>query len=579
METYSSSKTQSWLIWFLRGILILGFLILIGRLLELQIVKGEYFRDLSEGNRIRRVPIIAARGKILARGGEVLVGSREVKKKVVFDPVNGFEKSDDISGASEEDVISEFVRNYEVASDFAHVSGYLGEVNEEEVGKVDPKCKEKGPRKLRSLIGRSGLEQTYNCQLSGFDGEELVEVDSFGNKIRVLGQKNPIPGEDIKTTIHFGLQNYVARIMSGREEVKLEQNINPRTSDGEFRGAVLATDTNGEILALYSSPTYNPNYFVNKSSSSAVNEILNDKDLPLFNRAISGKFPPGSVFKPIVATAALEEGAVDENYTYTDEGVITIKTIYGDFSYSNWYFTQYGGKEGEIGLERALARSTDTFFYKLGELTGIDSLVKWSEKFGLSELSGVDLPGEIGSLVPSPEWKESAKGERWFLGDTYNVSIGQGDLALTPIAMNRAISIIASGGVICNSSLVMDFQNTDHRPLITDHSCLDLGISQNTIDLVKSGMIQVCSAGGTGFTFFDFKDKYGIDVACKTGTAETFDNKDPHSWFVAFDATDEPEIIVTVLIENGGEGSRVAGPVARKIFDYWFGELKNTRDN
>lgn len=557
METLSSSKTQNWLSWFLRGLLILGFLVLIGRLIELQVVKGSYYRTLSEGNRIRRVSIIAPRGKIYARGGEVLVGNKEAKKRVVFDPQKGYEKINDIEGAASDEIIGEWVRDYKLGEAAAHLTGYLGEVDADEVGKIDAKCPEKGPRKLGSLLGRGGLEEMYECILSGVDGEELVEVDSLGKRVRTLGRREPVAGQNIKTSIHYRLQKKVAELMS---EGKVLPRVGYQTTSGAaLRGAVVVTDTRGEVLALYSSPSYDPNIFVAESDPRKITAILEDPNSPLFNRAIGGAFHPGSVFKPVVATAALEEGKIDESFTYEDTGQITIKTIYGTFTYSNWYFTQYGRTEGEIDIIRAITRSTDTFFYKTGELLGIEKINQWANKFGLAERTGIDIPGEISGLVPSPEWKERVKGERWFLGNTYHISIGQGDIALTPLGLNMAITTIASGGEWCRPQVRKAVQAEEGK-------CKDLEISSESIRLVKEGMKGACSSGGTGFTFFDFE----TPTACKTGTAETSEEGKTHAWFTAFAPVDFPEIVATVLIEKGGEGAYVAGPIAREIFNYWF---------
>ena len=534
---------ESWLGWFLRGILILGCLILVGRLFELQIIKGEYFRDLAEGNRIRRVPITAARGKIFARGGEVLVGNREVKKQVVFKPESGYEKLEDFGDVSDEEIITEWARVYKIGSSFAHVSGYLGEVNKDELSKINPECPEKGPMKMGSLIGRGGLEQEYECLLSGIDGEELVEVDSLGKEIRVLGRREPVPGQDIQTNIHFNLQQKVAEKMEGKEDLPAGR-----------QGAIVVTDIKGEVLALYSSPSFDPNIFVKGGNSAEIERVLTNSDLPLFNRAISGAFAPGSVYKPVVAIAALEEGEIDKDFVYEDTGQIVIETPYGTFSYSNWYFTQYGRTEGEIKLVRAIARSTDTFFYKIGELVGIEKLVEWSHKFGLGEKTGIDLPGEITGLIPSPEWKERVKGERWFLGNTYHIAIGQGDIALSPIGVNSAISVIASNGYLCTPRIMKT------------QDCHKLGLNNENLNLVKQGMTGACSQDGTGYTFFDFNPQ----IACKTGTAETNEEGVTHAWFSVFGPSDFPEVVATVLVEKGGEGSRVAGPIAREIFDYWF---------
>lgn len=538
MESFSSHN-QSWLSWFFRGFLILGSIVLLGRTFELSIIKSKYYRDLSEGNRIRKIALPAPRGRVIARGGEILAGNREIKKKIVFNSQTGFEKTDDLTNALPEEVVSEYERYYNLGEKAAHLTGYLGVVNENEVGKVNPECPEKGPRKNSDLIGRSGLEQNYDCLLRGIDGEELIEVDTMGRKIRVLGRKEAIPGEDLKTNINYDLQEEVGKLFSNNE-----------------KGGIIVSDPQGQILAFYSSPSFNPNYFVGSTANKTkVQEFLDDSNLPLFNRLIGGLFHPGSVFKPTIAIAALEEGKIDTSYTFNDQGQIEIKTPYGNFVYNNWYFTQYGGKEGEIDLTRALARSTDTFFYKIGELTGIEKLNFWAEKLGFNKETGIDLAGEIKGLVPTPEWKEKVKKESWFLGNTYHFSIGQGDLAVTPIEINHYIAAIANNGKICIPQIVQK-----------DGKCENLKIEKKNLDLIKEGMTKACSSGGTGYTFFDFTPQ----VACKTGTAETNEDGKTHAWFVFFAPNDFPEIVTTVLVEGGGEGSKVAGPIAREVANFWF---------
>jgi len=465
------------------------------------------------------------------------VGNIPVKRKVEFDLKEGYRKADDITGAKEEELVVEYIRDYKLGGALGHVTGYVGEVNEEEVGKVKGECVDKGPRKMHSFIGRSGLEEYYNCKLFGIDGEEMVEVDSSGKKIRTLGRREPVAGEDLITTIDFGLQKKVAELMIDK------------------KGAVVVTDTKGEVLALLSSPSYDPNVFVRKESA-LIDALLKDENLPLFNRVISGSFHPGSVFKPVVSLAALTAGVIDENYTYEDIGYIKV----GDFLYRNWYYTQYGGSEGAITLKKAIARSTDTFFYKIGELSGIDKIVETSEKFGLNVKTKIDLTGEIAGLVPSPDWKQKVKGERWYLGNTYHVSIGQGDLSLTPIEVNSAIAAIASRGRLCSPSISKEPE------------CRELDIEKKHLELVIGGMKAACSAGGTGYTFFNFEEKSGglVPIACKTGTAETGVGDDTHAWFVSFAPVEDPEIVATVLVEKGGEGSKEAGPIARELYNYWF---------
>ncbi len=481
MQTLSSTKTQSWLTWFLRGLLILGFLVLAARLFELQVIKGAYYRTASEENRIRHIPIPAKRGKIYARGGDVLTGR-----------------------------------------EFAHITGFVSEINENEVGKIDPVCPDKGPMRFGQLVGRGGLNEKYNCILTGVDGAELIEVDTNGNKIRTLGIKKPMPGKDIRTTVDYGLQLKAAGIL------------------GQRKGAIVATDANGEVLVFYSGPTFDPN---------DIEKDLENKDLPFFNRVIGGTFHPGSVFKPVIVISALEESKIDKDYRFLDKGVIEIKTLYGNFSYSNWYFTQYGRTEGEIDLVRAIARSTDTFFYTIGEMVGPETIAKYADKFGLDKKTGIDIPGEIGGLIPTPDWKRKVKNENWFLGNTYHLAIGQGDIALTPIGLNQSISGIATGN-LCRPNFV------------GEKKCKSLNLKKENLELVKEGMKKVCLDGGTGYTFFNYPE----GVFCKTGTAEVGLDGDTHAWFTLF----SDDIVLTVLVERGGEGSKVAGPVAREIMDYVY---------
>ncbi len=520
---------QSWLSWFLRGTLLVGFFILLSRVFELGIIKGAFYRGLSEENRIRHIPLPAARGKILSRGGEELAGNIETKKKIEFTG-SGYELTDNLGGAASEDIVSTYKRMYPLAEKFAHASGYLSEASSTEVNKINPGCPEKGPIIPGTLVGKTGLEEEYECLLRGIPGEELVEVNTSGKRIRTLGRREPIKGVDIKTNIDFFLQSEVAHEMEG----------NP--------GAALVTDVNGEVLAIYSSPSFDPN----KISS----DLLSDKNLPFFNRAIGGLFHPGSVFKPITAVAALESGVIDKNFVFDDPGIITVN----EFSYTNWFFTGFGRKEGTIGLTRAIARSTDTFFYKIGEMAGPDTIARWAGKLGADKVTGIDLPNEKAGLIPTPEWKKKVKKESWFLGNTYHMSIGQGDVALTPVEVNTYISVFASGGKLCKPRLFS-----------SKASCTNIDIKKENLDLIKEGMLEACSEGGTAYTFFDFpKNHGGTEIACKTGTAEVGTDGLAHAWFTLFAPFDNPQIVATVLVERGGEGSKVAGPIARHIMDFYF---------
>jgi len=310
---------------------------------------------------------------------------------------------------------------------------------------------------------------------------------------------------------------------------------------------------------LYSSPSYDPNLFSSGGNSDEILKLISDEaNRPLLNRAIAGLFAPGSTFKIVTALAALEEGKITPQTQITDPGIIKI----GDFEYRNWYFTSFGRTEGEVNLAKALARSVDTYFYKVGEMVGIEKLNFWAEKFGVKNKTGLDLPGELAGFMANPEWKEKTKGERWFLGNTYHIAIGQGDLALTPLQVNQITSTVASEGKICRPRMLkLGAENTPYEA-----ECRDLGVKKEFWQAIKKGMVEACAEGGTGYPFFGFTPQ----VACKTGTAETGDDKTSHAWFTAFAPADNPEIVLTVLVEKGGEGSSVAAPIAKEILEKYF---------
>jgi penicillin-binding protein 2 len=552
MNSLSSQNSQSWLSWFLRGTLILLFLILVGKLFEVQVIKGAYYRGLSDQNRIRRIPIPAPRGRILASDGQALADNVAIKKAVVFNPGGSITLSEDLTNATPDQIVTDYKRVYPLGADFAHGSGYLSVVSDSEVGTVDPNCPENGVRTSGMLVGVTGLEEEYQCQLEGIPGEELVEVNTAGREIRILGIKNPISGTDIKTSIDYGLQQEVASDME--------------SSTASKKGAAIITDLNGQILAFYSEPSFDPNLLINKDDSVKVTALLTSPDLPFFDRVVSGTFHPGSVFKPLVAIAALEEGAIDKNYIFNDPGIITVN----GFSYTNWYYTEYGKLEGQVNLVKALARSTDTFFYQVGEMVGPVNIAKWADTFDLDKPTGVDIPDEAEGLIPTPDWKQKTIHEAWFLGNTYNMAIGQGDVSVTPIELNTYISAIADNGLLCPPHFLVAESGiiNSQFPIF---KCKQLQIAQNNLDLVKEGMQDACASGGTAYTFFDFTDKHGgATIACKTGTAEVGTVGIPNAWFTFFTPVDKPQIITTIVYEKGGEGSEVAGPVARKIADYYF---------
>ncbi|OGY08211.1 MAG: hypothetical protein A2782_00330 [Candidatus Blackburnbacteria bacterium RIFCSPHIGHO2_01_FULL_43_15b] len=434
-----------------------------------------------------------------------------------------------------------------------------------------------------------GVEEQYDCLLRGVDGEELIEVDTRGKLVRKLGRREPIPGQNIKLTIDMGLQKEAHDALSSAPT--LAKTVGQAEFEGGSvaRGALVAQDPQtGQILALVSVPSFDPSTF-----AADYNRLANDSNLPMFNRVIGGEYHPGSTFKIVTSIAGLEEGRIDKNFTYRDEGVVKVDTSWqGTFTYSNWYFTQYGKTEGEINLARAIARSTDTFFYKVGEMVGPDKIGFWAERLGLGEKTGIDLGGEVAGLIPSPGWKLKVKDEHWFLGNTYHMAIGQGDVTASPLQVNQMTAVVASGGSLCKPYIVITEQSSDISDLFSKKSvigdkdknlgrtllprnepCQSVGLKSETLDPLREGMTGVCATGGTAFPFFNFEPR----MACKTGTAQTAGEK-THAWFTAWGPINDDreriyadkKIVITALVEDGGEGSRVAAPVVRQVLAKWF---------
>lgn len=365
------------------------------------------------------------------------------------------------------------------------------------------------------------------------------------------------------------------------------------------KGAIVVSDPrSGAILALYSRPSFDPNVFTlwlnNETSASydfipdgeyeTVESILSDNEKqPLLNRAIGGLYPPGSTFKLVTAVAALEKQAIESDTRIADTGILRV----GEFSFGNWYFLQYGKTDGELNVVGAMKRSNDIFFYKAAELTGVENISSFAHQFGLGDKFGIDLDGEEKGTVPSPSWKEDIIGEPWYLGDTYNYGIGQGYLLTTPLQINTMAAVFANRGTLFAPHLIKG----------KSHILKKNFIKKENIDLVAEGMRQSCDTGGVAWPFFGFKvknEKLKVDgrdyvreasdsantvrvsVACKTGTAEIGDkDTKPHAWITVFAPFYKPEISVTVLVENGGEGSSVAGPIAKEILQDYFEKKTN----
>ena len=558
-ETHVSKSRQILLV----VILIVAVLILIIRLFYLTIIQGARFQHLSQENRTREVVIPAPRGVIYDRDGTALTRNIPAFKypdgEIVFE-----HKTATKSGQPVEEVAREYV----FGDLFSHVLGYTGSVTEDEVGKskVD-ESKDTTVFRPGDTVGRMGIEAYYDKQLRGTDGKELYEVDATGQNVRILGRIDPIPGDPIKLTLDRRLQDVARSELAGK------------------KGAVIVTiPSTGEVLSLYSSPSFDPNTFVRAEN---VETLLANSDQPMFDRAIGGLYPPGSTFKIISSIAGLESGAIKPDTQFEDVGILRI----GEFSFGNWNFLQYGKTEGWMDIVKAITRSNDIFFYKVGEALGVTKLAEWGRKFGMEKPTGIDLPGENSGIMPDPVWRKKTLGTEWYLGDTYHISIGQGDILATPIQVNAWTELIANGGKLCKPHVAQSQNKTN---------CKDFGIKPQTINLITKGMEGACNEGGTAYPLFNFRvpladsrmkltidgedfldggtasgsgQLVNIPIACKTGTAEFGDPKNmTHAWLTAFAPVHKPQIAVTVLVESGGEGSTVAAPIAKKIFETWFGK-------
>jgi len=518
-------------------------------LLHLTIVKGEENRSLSDENRIRLVDIEQERGRILDRNGKVMADSERVyllKKGSKFTKVSEEQVNDlQSQGLASENfegelglIISEVKRNYPQATASAHLVGYVSGPHETDA--------DGGRQQISPVekIGRLGIEEYYNDFLRGKLGKKLVEVDSLGKKVTLLGQEEPQKGATINLTLDSALQKMVFDALKKRiEAVKVK------------KGAVIVQNPqNGEVLALVSIPSFDPDN-IQKSTK--------DDNQPFYNRAISGVYPPGSVFKISTALAGLESGKITKDTEIEDVGEFNI----GETKFANWYFLTYGKKDGVLKIERAIARSNDIFFFRVAERTGLDTIRQIAKKLGFGQKTGIDLPGEAFGLLPDEVWKDSTLKEQWFLGDTLHLAIGQGFMLSTPVQVNLMTSYMASGKIF-KPHVVSKIENlpNETKPVeISPKIIAENLVNDENLNIVRDGMKQVCEQGGTAFPFFTAPYKVG----CKTGTAEKALGN-PHAWFTAFAPFDNPQITITVIIEDGGEGSVVAAPVAREILDWWF---------
>ncbi|MBP9686713.1 MAG: penicillin-binding protein 2 [Candidatus Doudnabacteria bacterium] len=586
------------------AVLLLGVLII--RLGYLQLALGTNLRILAEGNRLRERVVLSPRGEIVDRFGTVLARSRPSFRLVItpldvprdqlptlldrvsnllglqlnqreqllkkFDPRSIqslvvaqnltneqailFEThADEYSGLSVQAVP---IREYVYPLAFAHALGTTGILSEQDPAFGDPTY-DPG-----DAVGKTGLEAQYEKELKGRNGRDMVEVDALGSVVKSLGEIAAAPGNSLEVNIDAGLQQALFDQFTARSGLK---------------GAAVALDVKtGAVLALLSYPGFNGNLFAEGISVSEYQKLLQDPLLPLFNRAVGAQLPPGSTVKPMVALAALEEGVVHDRTVIVDSGKISVPNQFTPgvvYDYVGWKRTGLG----PMTARSAIAMSSDIYFYVVGggyeatgiEGLGIDKLSEYYRRFNLGKITGIDLPGEKPGLVADPAWKaEYYKGNqimnRWYLGNTYHVSIGQGDMLVTPLQVALWTATIANNGVGMKPYVVAKITRPDGavvHEVVPSVLIPRLGNDAN-LAVVQEGMRDAV-LDGTAKRMQDLP----ISSAGKTGTAQFDNNEKEHAWFTAYAPYENPEIAITVIVEGGGEGGAAALPIAQEGLRWW----------
>jgi penicillin-binding protein 2 len=580
--------------------------ILLMRFIYLQAARHTYYQTLSESNRIAIVPIVPNRGLILDRNGVVLahnysgytleinqskttdieatindlstlvtITNKDRKRfKKLLSESHNFETLVIRNRLTDEEVArfaaqqyrfpgveikARLFRDYPFGDKTSHLIGYIGRINDSEVGQLEENDLAANYRGT-DYIGKTGLEQSYEADLHGTTGIEQVEVDAGGRAVRMLARKAPVSGNTLVLSIDAKLQEIAEQAF------------------GNYRGALVAIDPNsGEVLAFVSKPGYDPNPFIDGIDTQSWDELNNSPDVPLNNRALRGQYPPGSTIKPFMALAGLNFHTRTPEQTINDSGVYYLPG--SSRQYRDWK----PGGHGSVNMFKAIQMSCDTYFYGLATEMGIDNISNFLSRFGFGKKTGIDLEGETSGLVPSQEWKMKRYQQIWYPGDTVSVGIGQGYNLVTPLQLAFATATLANNGVAYKPHLVKEVQSSrsSENRFIAKEPLYDLKIPPKDLDLVRRAMVAVTQAGGTA-VFASAGATY--QIAGKTGTAQVVAMKQgekydankiderhrDHAWFIAYAPADHPQIALVVLAENGGHGGGTAAPIARKVFDYYL---------
>lgn len=572
------------------------FAVLLGRMVYLQLWRGDYYAKQSDGNRLRQSRILAPRGIIYDSEGKELVNNlpgyavvlqkqssykpetlqrlsnllqmpvEEINAKIkasenFYEPImlkNNLDqqmvtKIEEQRRYMPEVMLSvQPIRNYPYHELAVHALGYVGEVSSYEIEQGLFKNISQG-----SLVGKGGLEKSYDKYLRGEYGAFMEEVDVAGNVVKHYDSVQPVPGKNLKLTIDYELQKELETFTDKHLAFLRSSGIAP----GARAAAVVAIDPrNGAVRAMVSRPVYDPNWFVHGISSKNWNSINNDPNYPMNNKVISGEYPPGSTFKIVTGSAAFELKKVGLNEPIFDGGFHPMVPTMGNAG---------GEVLGWLTFIKALAMSDNVYFYELGYRVGIDNIEKYAHIFGFGERTGIDLEGESKGLVASKKVKREIWDEDWRLGDTFNAAIGQGFNLTTPIQLSVMLSIVANGGTKYQPYLVDSIINSDgslfEKPKRAEGKHID--VSQQTIDYIRMGMSATTQEGGTASYFAGLPKP----IAGKTGTAENSHGRD-HGLFVAYGPVDDPELVVVCIVEQGGFGSVAAGPIVYKAFEEFFQE-------
>jgi len=589
------------------------FSLLVIRLSWIQLRQGLQFVQAADDNRYFTHQLPAPRGLIFDRYNDAIAWNERSYAQLedvtaLFPTSKAIDRESALQllASDSAQVSTKYQRVVAMPAALSPVVGYVGDVTAEDLVK-NPSLG------YQDVLGKIGLEKIFNSTLQGKNGQDVYEINAFGQRQRIFKHTAPIIGQSIQTSLDPFLSQVAFDAL------------------GDKKGAAVIVDTaTGEILALVNKPSFDAQILNTKPLSDAekkqnqqtIQSWFADPRQPFFNRALSGAYPPGSVFKMVTALAGLETKAFTPDTEVLDEGVLKV----GEYSYGNWYFRQYGRTEGTLNLVRAIARSNDIYFYKVAEWAGPDAIASMARLLGFGKIIGVELGAENKGLVPDPTWKQQVLKEPWYLGNTYHYGIGQGDILVSPIQVAQYVQAIGNDGTMCSPHLTKNDQPT----------CHEVGLARENLDIVLEGMLQACSPGGTAYPFFprngerieavgpsaSVKDMLVAGaVACKTGTAEFGaanhqGYRNTHGWFVALVeptinvadvSEDEPESIaqiapsattdalrlewlkrvkkqgfpsrlaIVVLVESDEaelyqEGSGDASPVAKSILDWIEGK-------